>query len=973
MSFKLLTSFTFIAGSLVLAGSAQADRWDGRAYPNGPRDTRSVGFDRAPGWLLVAPAAAIDPTRLGAEVAALAKMDHPARAETLVRGRVMVHVEGLDTPGLRAVADGLVSRGLATDVWPALGRATGVGFTDDGVVVKFRVSPDPAHLEKAGVELLGETRLPGVFRARAVDGDGLRAAWALLDLPETTWAEPDLIRHVKPLGLPDDPELGRQWHLESADNLGDINANAAWAVTTGVPETVIAIFDTGVDLNHPDLVPNLVPGFDAADNDDTPAAGCSSSPDGSGPAQACPSDQPFRESHSTSVAGLAAARGGNGINGTGVCPDCSIYPVRLIADQGFRSLSNAEAFQRAGEANVSVINNSWGPSLTRFFPLSAAEREAFFFVTHEARGGLGIPVLFAAGNDYFSQANANPYASYPDVITVSASTQKDDFACYSDYGTVVSIAAPSQGCFDGEGGVATTDVQGAEGYSAGDFTDSFGGTSAACPVASGLAGLILSVNPGLTAQQVRLIMQVTAAKIRADKNPWQQQFGFDLAVEFDYDDHGFSLGFGYGRIDAGAAVLVARDMPPLSGAACGEGCPRCFEDRCAPDCTTDADCPGAARCQMLPEGVTACVIPRPAATAPGEPCSPDCEVCVSTVDSQFEEASICTKRCPAGDEDCSGGFDCRRLNAEEPAACVPGNVECGAPWNEVQCRSEVQVSGGGQDFCSCECIPGTAGACPEGFMCSPVQCQQARNAILCVASSERDANYLPMCVPDPNFERPCESHGQCGGGMFCIDGTCSPDQGPRGCDLCVACGDDGDCIDGEVCINIPSRGPHCLKQCDSSEACPGTTICSDIPGPGSSYCINENFQAKGICPSSWRCEVEGRCFSDDDCVDGIACTEGICGGPMTPDAGAPEDALPDATIAPDAAVPVEADDATVPVEADDAALEAGDSAPGENDSESGSKSSGCQFAPRPVGASGPMLLLPAALLAVARRRRRGPR
>lgn len=962
---------TMLVGAAGLATPAQAGRWDWRAYPNGPRDARAVGVGVSTEWLLVAPAPGVDPDRLGAEATALGKLAAPARAEILVRGRLMLRAAGLGLEALRALADALVARGVAQDAWPALTRATGVGFTDDGVAVRFRGSPDPAHLAKAGVELVGPTRLPDVYRARALDGDAIRAAWALLDLPETAWAEPDLIRHVKPYGLPDDPEIGRQWHLESADNRGDINANDAWAVTTGTPETRIAIFDTGVDLDHPDLVPNLEGGFDAADNDATPEAGCSSSQDGAGPARSCPNNQPFRESHGTAVSGLAAARGGNSLLGTGVCPDCSIYPVRIIADQGFRSLSTAEAFQRAGEENVSVINNSWGPSLTRFFPLSAAERDAFWFVTHQARGGLGIPVLFAAGNDYFSQANANPYASYPDVITVSASTQKDDFACYSDYGTVISIAAPSQGCFDGEGGVATSDVQGAEGYSAGDFTDAFGGTSAACPVASGLAGLILSVNPGLTAQQVKLVMQITAAKIRADKNPWQQQFGFDLAEAFAYDDHGFSVGFGYGRIDAGAAVLLARDMPPLAAGACGEGCPRCYEDRCAPDCQTDADCPGATRCQMLPEGVSACVIPRPAATATGEPCNPDCELCISTVDSQFSEAEICTNRCPGGDEECPFGFDCRRLNAQEPNACVPGNAECGMPWNDVQCRSQVQVSGGGQDFCSCECIPDTPGACPEGFVCSAVQCSQGRGAILCTASSERDANYLPMCVPDPNFRRPCESHGQCGGGMFCIDGTCSPDQGEGGCDLCVACGADADCNEGETCVSIPSRGTHCLKSCLNQDECTGSSVCADIPGPGPSYCINENFQAKGVCPSSWRCEVEGRCFSDDDCTGGVACIDNTCGGATPPDAAVPDaaTATPDAAPPTPDAGPVDLEDAAAPEIAQDAstASEADGSAA---DTESAQKSSGCQVglaAPAPAAAWWPLAGL--ALVGLRRRRR----
>jgi hypothetical protein len=147
---------------------------------------------------------------LGVEVGEIVKASAPLRAEVLVPGRVMVEVPGYDERALQAVAETLVARGLAADVWPALKRATGVGFTDERVAVKFRASPDLANLIKAGVALVGVTRLPGVYRVHALDGDAIRAAFALLDLPEVVWAEPDLIRSVKPYGLPDDPELARQ-------------------------------------------------------------------------------------------------------------------------------------------------------------------------------------------------------------------------------------------------------------------------------------------------------------------------------------------------------------------------------------------------------------------------------------------------------------------------------------------------------------------------------------------------------------------------------------------------------------------------------------------------------------------------------------------------------------------------------------------------------------------------------------------
>ena len=978
---KKLNSFVFSVAGVCCAGLAgavlppsaaaaatptAASRWDWRAYPNATMAEGRTGFDVAQQWLLLAPADGVGFGRLKAEIPGLAK---GARVETvrgLVHGRIIVQVSGLPPAALHTLADTLVSQGLVADAWPGLQRSTGIGFTDDHLDFRSPRSLEDlqADLVKAGVTGVTHSRLPGVYAGRALDGDAIRAAWALTETDGVDWAEPDLLRDVKVLDIPDDPQLGEQWHLENPDGRGDINVMGAWAITTGTPDIRVAIFDTGVDLDHPDLVDNFNGGFDAADGDNIPEAGCSSSPDGLGPSQSCNQQQPYRESHGTAVSGLVAARGGNGINGAGVCPDCSLYPVRIIADQGgFRSLTSAEAFQRAGEDNISAINNSWGPNLTRFFPLSSAERQSLDFVTRDARGGLGIPVLFAAGNDFLTPATANPYASYEGVITVSASTQKDDFACYSDYGDVISIAAPSQGCFEGEGGIATTDYVGADGYSQGDFTNGFGGTSAACPIATGTAALILSANPGLTAQQVKEILQISAAKILADKDPWVQQVGLDLATEFAYDDHGFSRGFGYGRIDAAAAVQLAQDMPPLAGAACGDGCSRCFEERCAPDCQTDADCPGASRCLAMPDGGTGCALPHRAKTAPGEPCSHDCTQCVTTVDSQFESTSICTTGCPNGDADCPFGFDCRALANGADPVCVPGNQECGEPWANVRCQSQVQVSGGGQDYCSCECIPGDPGACPTGFICSDVQCQQTQNAIVCAASSPQQANYLPMCIPDPNFRRPCSSHAECGGAMFCVDGTCAPDHGEGGCDLCTTCTGDVDCGEGETCVNVPARGPHCLRHCANADACPDHTICTNLPGPGGDFCVNENFNTKGICPSSWRCEQQDRCFLPSDCPEGVDCVDNTCANAMpdaaVPDAALPDAASPDATPAVDAGVVVDAATAD-----QDAALTGADS--GETGQEQTKKSGGCQMAPR--GANPALLLLP--MVALARRRRR---
>lgn len=899
MRSHLLRNLLFFLVLAPLAASA-ASPYDWRAYPNGDR---SFIFDLSPEWLLL-DRGAPDPAKLADSLTRRAPHAVLVDVLPLVSGRTAVQIGGLDPDALRQIGEGLIADGVAGAVWPAVTRQDGVGFFDEHVAVAFAASPNPAVLKRAGVTLVRASHLAGVYLARADDGDAVGAAWALHGQPGVRWAEPDLIRDVTTYDLPDDPEIGRQWHLESENDVGDIEAEAAWEITRGSPDIVMGIFDSGFDMDHPDLLPNLVGGFDAIDRDDDPEAGCGDSPDGAGPASTCPGNAPYRESHGTAVAGVVAAKADNQIAGSGVCPDCSLYVVRMIGGSSFRSLSNAEAFSRTEEAGVAVVNNSWGPRLTRFFPLAQAERETFDRITREGREGKGMVLVFAAGNDFFTPATANPYASHPGVITVSASTRIDDFACYSNYGDVIAIAGPSRGCYDGESGIATTDYQGREGYSTNAFTAGFGGTSAAAPVVSGVAGLVLSANPELTAEQVRLIIQRTAVKITADKNPWRQQIGIDLAEEFAYDEHGFSKGFGYGRVDAAAAVAAALEPADRVGALCDDDCPRCIDDRCAPDCAADADCPGASRCVDVEDG-RACVIPRPQPGDIGQPCTLDCTTCVDTSDSRSAQAAVCTDTCEGGDDDCPFGFDCRTVRHNVPPICVPGNAECGTRWGDMRCQSDVRVTGGGIDFCSCDCTPGVQGACPDGFLCQRAQCQRTRDGIYCEPATV--GNYYPTCFPDPDFEAPCEAHRDCSNGLFCIDGTCQVDS--EGCDLCTPCTDDEECSDGEVCLAL-ARGSRCMKPCDfENPDCPGETVCADIPGPTGDHCINPDFGRKGICPSAWRCELDGRCFSDDDCV------EGMCGEENTCDAAEPEPVEPDEGVdmgAPaDAAVPDAAADALV--------------------------------------------------------------
>lgn len=172
------------------------------------------------------------------------------------------------------------------------------------------------------------------------------------------------------------------------------------------------------------------------------------------------------------------------------------------------------------------------------------------------------------------------FAVHPDVITVAASTSLNTKAAYSNWGENISVCAPSNNAppgmwFQETGfvftqpaistylpgkGMFTTDQLGTAGYDPGDFTSNFGGTSSATPVVAGVAALILSANPDLTAQQVKGILEETADKI-VDGNA-DPQLGMRAGT---YDENGHSLWFGYGKVNAARAVEKASQMGVVKG------------------------------------------------------------------------------------------------------------------------------------------------------------------------------------------------------------------------------------------------------------------------------------------------------------------------------------------------------------------------------------------------------------------------
>ena len=330
----------------------------------------------------------------------------------------------------------------------------------------------------------------------------------------------------------------------------DARVVAAWrhAKTLGDPTVVVAVIDDGFDLKHPDLSGEgkIVSPMDFTRNSNEPV------PDLLG-----------EDWHGTACAGVAVGNADSkGI--VGAAPQCRLMPVRWGRDLSDREIENW--FGWVKEQGAWVVSCSWGAA-AKVFRLSTRVSRAITRCAREGRQGLGCVICFAAGNDNHdindpTGAFLDGFATHPDVIAVAACNSRDQRSNYSNYGKEISVCASSSGA--GGWGITTADVMGhflrggiwfEAGYSPGAFTHDFGGTSSACPLVAGICGLLLSIKPSMKAAEVKQLMQRTARRI-----------GDPTA----YDASGHSPNYGYGCIDALAAV---QQLLSPSSSSCRPGMP----------------------------------------------------------------------------------------------------------------------------------------------------------------------------------------------------------------------------------------------------------------------------------------------------------------------------------------------------------------------------------------------------------------
>ena len=285
------------------------------------------------------------------------------------------------------------------------------------------------------------------------------------------YAEPNYV--YQPFLTPNDPFFSsKQWGPQK------INAPAAWDITTGSPNAVVAVVDTGVESTHPDLSRNILPGTNCTTESGTPLA------------------------HGTHVAGIAAAIGNNGVGIAGISWAASILPIKVCTISGcaVSDIACGVVFGANFNPSMQVVENLslGGPGYAQQL------KDAVDYALQH-----NVLVVASSGND--GKSTVLFPAGFPGVMAVGASTPTNNRATFSTYGTHLSVIAPGVDIY-------STILGGGYGL--------MSGTSMAAPHVAGVASLILALSPGLSPTQVRSQIERTATHLGS--STFDPQFGWGL-------------------------------------------------------------------------------------------------------------------------------------------------------------------------------------------------------------------------------------------------------------------------------------------------------------------------------------------------------------------------------------------------------------------------------------------------------------
>jgi serine protease len=417
----------------------------------------------------------------------------------------------------------------------------------------------------------GETvyRIPAgtmtALSAEAQRDRTLTAATALQAMPDVLYAQPNYIYRIQDT-TPNDARYREQWHYSkngtgTGNSPGGIGLPLVWDVTKGSTSVVVAVIDTGILPNHPDIVgsPNLVPGFDMISDTFMANDGNGRDPDPTDPGDAINTGEcgggfpPFPQPnswHGTHVAGtIGVGNTNNGIGVAGVNWNVKVEPIRVLGKCGGTTADIADAIRWAAGMPVPGVPNNANKALVINMSLGGEGACSNDPVEQSAINDAlaqGVTVVVAAGNSAEDASLSTP-AGCNGVITVAASDFRGNLVTrYSNFGPTVEIMAPGGDIQRDDNGDGNPDgvlsmVSPADGSYA-----YYNGTSMASPHVAGVAALLLSCEPTLTPAQVLARLQSTALSRTPAQCP---------------------NGCGAGLLNAAAAIGTCGNHPPLPSVA----------------------------------------------------------------------------------------------------------------------------------------------------------------------------------------------------------------------------------------------------------------------------------------------------------------------------------------------------------------------------------------------------------------------
>ena len=422
------------------------------------------------------------------------------------------------------------------EVLDSQGNTVGVNedalFRDDGFIIRDTFAPGTYYVKVTTPP--GAASLPVLYTIHAFKDAGYNAFVTGCAAGTAGLTTPGLTL------MAGDDLYACQWHLKNHEDEGeDINVEPVWAEGITGQGVNVAVVDDGMDHYHEDLAPNVY----ASRNFDYTGEG---------------DVHHSFEHHGTAVAGVIAARD-NSFGVRGVAPRATIHGHNFLAAQTVFSETDSMTRNRIVTA---VSNNSWGPvdgpglgSADAFWE-SAVETGV-----KEGYGGKGVFYAFAAGNGALrgDEANLDEVGNFYAVTAVCAVNDRGRRSNFSEPGASLWVCAPSNDLRGSYRGIVTTE-------NSDRYRNTFGGTSAAAPIVSGVAALLRQANPDLTWRDLKLVLAASARKNDPANSGWE-----DGAFKYgsNTERYHFNREYGFGVVDATAAVALAdgwTTVPPLESA-----------------------------------------------------------------------------------------------------------------------------------------------------------------------------------------------------------------------------------------------------------------------------------------------------------------------------------------------------------------------------------------------------------------------